>query len=574
MADRIPDVFTRVSGDVDLAPSSPEELVHARRYQSAIWGFICLGFVLRLIAYLSNYPLWWDEAFVAVNLLRRDFLALTLPLDYGQVCPILFLWGELVSVRALGFSEWSLRLIPLLSALISLFLFRFASGQIAQGRAQLLAVAIFAVAVHPIRHAADVKPYASDLLVALTLQTLAIAWVRHRERVLRLWALVAFVPFSLMLSHPSVFVVGGIAVALTLEVIVTRKWSVTLAFLAYGFVAIASYALLYALVTRGQATSASPGMRQMWSHSFPPLDSIFGFLRWLVVAHTGDMLAYPCGGEHGGSSFGLLACVVGSVVLWRARRRAALACLLAPLGLAMLAAALRLYPYGGPAPHGSSARIMQYAAPAFCLLIGLGASRMLDLIPSLATRDRLLRIGCLGLVAVGVVPLVGSFQRPYRAYQAEAARNFARRFWPEIGRGSEVACLRWDYQAADWDSIQLGIAVSLCNQAIYSPSRKNGGPRWNAVSEDRPLRCVLGVAPETDGPRILAWLESMKRNYELRRREEFFLNTSQTGGKLDRERYEVFEFIPRRSAIAARSFTRSTDDTTPGFGSRPSSSVR
>ena len=36
---------------------------------------------------------------------------------------------------------------------------------------ELLAVAIFAVSVHPIHHAADVKPYASDLLMALALLT-------------------------------------------------------------------------------------------------------------------------------------------------------------------------------------------------------------------------------------------------------------------------------------------------------------------------------------------------------------------------------------------------------------------
>ena len=51
-----------------------------------------------------NYPLWWDEAFVAVNFIRRDYLDLLRPLNYGQVCPILFLWCELTVVKILGFS--------------------------------------------------------------------------------------------------------------------------------------------------------------------------------------------------------------------------------------------------------------------------------------------------------------------------------------------------------------------------------------------------------------------------------------------------------------------------------------
>ena len=252
----------------------------------------------------------------------------------------------------------------------------------------------------------------------------------------------------------------------------------------------------------------------MWVNSFPPLDSIVGFVRWLVVVHTGDMLAYPCGGERGGSTVGLIACVVGSVVLWRGRDRAILACLLAPLGLAMLAAALRLYPYGGPAFAPRLVGSDHAVRRAGLALLALRASGSVlpvcsDLIPSRVARGRLLRLGCAGLVAVGVVPLVGSFQRPYRAYHAEAARDFARRFWPEIGRGAEVACLRWDYGVADWDSIHLGIAVSLCNEAIYSPSRKNGGPNWNAVSEEHPLRCVLGRShPRPMVHEVLAWLQS------------------------------------------------------------------
>ena len=75
-----------------------------------------------------DYPLWWDEAFVAVNFIRRDYIDLLRPLDYGQVCPILFLWSELALVKLLGFSEWSLRLFPLVCAVASVVLFRHVAG--------------------------------------------------------------------------------------------------------------------------------------------------------------------------------------------------------------------------------------------------------------------------------------------------------------------------------------------------------------------------------------------------------------------------------------------------------------
>ena len=90
-----------------------------RRLEWVTWAFVVLGVLLRLVRYAMDYPLWWDEAFVAVNFIRRDYLDLLRPLDYGQVCPILFLWAELTLVKLLGFSEWSLRLFPLVCAIAS-----------------------------------------------------------------------------------------------------------------------------------------------------------------------------------------------------------------------------------------------------------------------------------------------------------------------------------------------------------------------------------------------------------------------------------------------------------------------
>ena len=533
----------------DRGPSGPtmtgDDPVDFGWTNRATWNFVGLGLFLRLSAYWLDFPLWWDEAFVAANLLRRDYSGLLRPLDYGQVCPLLFLWAELAFVRVLGFSEGSLRLFPLLCSLASLVLFRSTAARLLGPRTGFFAVAIFAVSVHPIRHAADVKPYATDLLVALILQAIALRWWRRPCRAGRLWALVAFGPIALLSSHPAVFVSAGIGLAILRPVWMTRRANVWIAYAAYGSSLVVTYAMVYVLFTRPQASAASAGMREMWARSFPPLDSILGFVRWFLVAHGGDLMAFPCGGERGASGLSLLACLAGVVILRRGGRSTVVAILLSPLVVAMGAACLRLYPYGGPAPHGSAARIMQYAAPGLCLLIGTGAASALARIPPSRSRNRASRLACVGLVVVGVVPLVEGIRRPYRAYHAEAAREFARRFWPEVGRGAEVACLRWDFGVAKWDSIRLGTAVSLCNQAIYSPSRRAGGPRWGEVSVERPLRCVLGVGPEVDPPRVVAWIEEMRATYRMTRRESIAVDTAEPGRRPNLERYEVFEFVPK-----------------------------
>ena len=186
-------------------------------------AFVALGVLLRLARYVMNYPLWWDEAFVAVNFIRRDYVDLLKPLDYGQVCPILFLWCELAIVKLLGFSEWSLRLFPLGCAVASVFLFRHVAGRLVRGLPLLLAVAIFATSFHPILHAADVKPYASDLLAALILLAIAVEWWRAPNQSSWMWVMAAVVPLALALSHPAIFVATGNVLAFAPVVVKVRR---------------------------------------------------------------------------------------------------------------------------------------------------------------------------------------------------------------------------------------------------------------------------------------------------------------------------------------------------------------
>ena len=167
----------RLNGGDSLRPvdSEPERkacalsLAADRRVCRATWALVGLGLAVRLVRYLVVYPIWHDEAFLAVNFLDRGYLDLLRPLDYSQVSPVLFLWIELTAVRLLGFSEWSLRLFPALCGLASVLLFRHVAARLLRGLALVLAVGIFATAFYPIRHAAEVKPYASDLFSALSL---------------------------------------------------------------------------------------------------------------------------------------------------------------------------------------------------------------------------------------------------------------------------------------------------------------------------------------------------------------------------------------------------------------------
>src|SRR3954451_19749190 len=113
-------------------------------------GFVVLGLLLRLARYLADFPLWCDEARLAANLIDLGFGDLGRPLRYQQVCPVGFLAVELAAVRLLGFSTWSLRLAPLVSALAGVLLFRRVAGRLLSGLPLLLAVGTFCVSWWPV----------------------------------------------------------------------------------------------------------------------------------------------------------------------------------------------------------------------------------------------------------------------------------------------------------------------------------------------------------------------------------------------------------------------------------------
>ena len=509
----------------------------------AIWAFVASAWCFGSCADAMDYPLWWDEAFVAVNFIRRDYLELLRPLDYGQVCPILFLWIELTIVKLLGFSEWSLRLFPLGCGLVSVVLFRHVAGRVLQGVPLLLAVAIFAVAYHPIRHAADVKPYASDLLAALVLIAAAFEWWRMPERAVGMWALAAIAPVALAYLIRRSSWLAGLPWVSSRASPKPRRLPVWIAYATFSLSTVGSFLALYLTFTRSQAHATLAGMQVQWVAAFPPLANPLKLMGWFLTVHTGSMFAYPCGGERGASSLTLLLFLIGAWTMWTRGHKAIVLTCLAPFGLAIVAAAIRRYPYGGVA-DGSPARVMQYLAPSICLLTGLGFAIVVGCFRSRSEGGWVFRIGLVVLVAAGVVPLVAEAGHPFRSIHAQRARQFAREFWPTFESQAEPVCLRWDLGLGAWDSTNLNVAVYLCNQMIYAPRRHEARePCLQRVSANRPLRCVLSLEDPADRP-VRDWLAAMKNRYRLRECRQVVVDMAAQGAKPRSERYVVYEFVP------------------------------
>ena len=482
---------------------------------TVILFFVVLGIVFRVIRYAQNLPLWSDECLLSVNFIDRGYGDLLGPLVNGQIAPILFLWLQRLVLDVWGFSEWTLRLFPLVCGIGSVLVFWrlarriFGSDEVAL----MLAVGIFTVSVHPIRHAAEAKPYATDLLVALVLLVPAVEWLRQPLQVGWLWGLAVISPMALAFSNPAAFVAGGIGIGLLRPVWKSPHKLVRLAFATFALTLLISFLSLHCLLGPDQWARRMPGLRRYWASSFPPLRDPMRLAIWLISAHTGSAFAYPGGGARGGSAATFVACLIGVAAMLRRGDRSILTCLTVPMGLALIAASMHLYPYG------SEARLMQFAAPSICVLSGLGTAAVLARVQGPRLRRNSLAALMLCLVVCGVVPQVVSSLRPYRTLYDHQVREFARRFWREQSANAEVACIELDYGVGRGSGWQGKRAWYLCNQMIYSPDRRRDpDPTNRGISADRPLRCVLFGEPE-EGQAVQDWLARMKANLTSREQE-------------------------------------------------------
>ncbi len=538
--------LTAMDGSLALKPldiSSPRQDEALFRYAAmAAWGFVALGVLLRLARYLQCFPLWGDECMVAVNFLDRGYLELMQPLDHWQMCPLLFLWAELTVVKLLGFSEMSLRLFPVICSIAGVFLFHHLARRLLRGVPLVLAVGIFCVSYYLIRHGTEVKQYSLDVLVALGLLTLAVEWRRSPERIGWLWLLVALTPVAVFASFPSVFVAGGVSVALLLGVWRRRDRRVWIPFASYNLVLLGSFAAMYLLFgSVHQQSSLANGVHWHYRFSFPPSEPL-GFVAWLAKVHTGRMFAYPVGSTNGGSILTTLCCLVALATLCRSRRFDLLLLCCVPFALGLLAACLHKYPYG------ANTRVVLYLTPLICLMAGLGAATALGWL----RREGHWRRGfvtCLALlVAVGFGSLVRDLIKPYKTPYDREASDFARWFWVELGRDAELACVRSDFNIDLFPGASpFAPAEYLCYQRLYSPRRREGRPLpGDRITAERPLRCVLYYhkdhPPEPEA--FALWMHHMQADFEYVDHHVYDVNTN--ANAVYSRRYDVFEFQPKR----------------------------
>jgi hypothetical protein len=341
---------------------------------------VILGLALRTYHYLRCPPVWHDEAALIVNVLRLDFAEMLGPLLHAEAAPPLFLWLVRAVVLVLGDSEYALRLAPFLASCLSLVLFAGLSLRVLGSYAATLAVGLFAVSDRLLWHACEAKPYSFDVLIAA-----AAAWWFVRTEAWPLWRrclpVVAVAPLALWISYPTCFVAGGLLLGLFPSVVRpgTSRADRSAYVLLAGVVGLA-----FATLALGPAAAQrNTAMEACWVNHFPDWSRPWFIPVW-AVAGTFEVARYcliPVG--QAAAAFA----VFGAAYLWRQGQRELVVVLVLPILLALVAALLHRYPYGG-------SRLEVFAAPAVCLLSAAGVRRV---VPVLVHRSRAAAVVVLAL---------------------------------------------------------------------------------------------------------------------------------------------------------------------------------
>jgi hypothetical protein len=223
------------------------------------------------------------------------------------------------------------------------------------------------------------------------------------------------------MSFPACFVAGGLFIGFLLA---ARREGLSGRISLVAFAAVVGISFL-ALALGPVAAQRCTAMESCWTAHFPDWSRPLLVPAW-AITQTFEVCRYclmPLG--HAFAVFAGLG--VAAMCAKRSERELA-AVLLAPLALALAAALVHQYPYGGM-------RVEAFATPALCLLSAKGAR---DVIPRITRKSRLLGAVCL---AAFVPPLLLTAYRvvepwPRAATDAAAAYIIERRAAGDPIRGN------------------------------------------------------------------------------------------------------------------------------------------
>lgn len=272
-----------------------EEYFCKKGLEVLIFLCVAIGIGLRVGQFVQNRSLWLDEASLALNIISRDYWELLGPLDYSQAAPIIFLLISKLSCYLFGEYELSLRLYPLVCGVLSVGVFCYLVSCIYQASLErFIANSLFCFNYFLVYYAQEFKQYSSDVLVCLVLVVFfyhhlkSNSFFYNKYRIV-FWGTVLFGCLSQLMSHPSIFILGGFCTVLLGRRLFVEEGGSIFDVVSVSAVWLLIFLLNYVLFLRN--ISSNDSLEVYWTDGFVSSSLSWNTLISLCNVYT-NVLAY------------------------------------------------------------------------------------------------------------------------------------------------------------------------------------------------------------------------------------------------------------------------------------------
>ncbi|WP_162238752.1 glycosyltransferase family 39 protein [Pedobacter sp. Leaf194] len=361
---------------------------------------------------MLNRSLWLDEGYLASSLLRFDYLELiTRPLDYQQKAPIGFLLIVKLFLNIFSDKEYGLRIVPLLSGLLSILIFIPVTKYFLKPTGMLVALAVLCISPAFVYHSVEIKQYSTELLCSILCFYMFIKFRKLKNlKELIFWSLGGAV--ILWFSFSAIFILGGIGLGLMLYYLLTKQFNIfSKSFIPFISWLISFILLFFLIIKKTPDAEWVVNWFRFYGDFMPLPPRSMSDLKWFFTSFY-RMLDYPLGllwnffvsGTQTSSyapfvkmpflpfillGAGTYLCLKQSVQNFNV--------LMFPFLMVLLASGLELYPL--------TERFWLFLTPIFLILIGIGLDGLNEKM-SVSVKSFKIVIVVLLLVS----PIIQSFQ--------------------------------------------------------------------------------------------------------------------------------------------------------------------
>lgn len=386
-----------------------KESIHYKLINWLVLLIIILGVFLRFFHYFTNRSLWLDEGYLVSSLLRFDYKELlNFPLDYQQKAPIGFLLAVKFFLTVFGDSQYTLRIVPLMSGIASIFLFIPVIRYFLNDWGRVISMTIICLSPAFIYHSVEIKQYSTELFCSI-LSLYIVLKFKNLDKRSDFFLLSFYGTVILWFSYSSIFILGGIGIGLSIYYLTTKQWRALLKSIIPFLTWLTSFSILFFLFIKKTPDAEWVVKWFRFYGNFMPLPpKSLSDVNWFFVCFY-RMLDYPLGLLWNFASVGGVGNIFNIVIkmpflplllifngVYHCYKlsRENLILLISPLFLVFLASGLEYYPL--------TERFWVFASPLFLIFIGIGTDMV-----SIGKRTELVKIGLVTLTIIS--PIIQAF---------------------------------------------------------------------------------------------------------------------------------------------------------------------